>query len=135
MAFVCWQSIFDNEWMLLPGAAAMSVTGSLPAVPEPNEPGPFSLAEPGRIRDVLGAAGYSDVEVTPHNDQISIEEDRITEVAVLSTRVGAVRALLGDADDDTRRRVVTAIEETWRARVEHGEARASRGVHVVSATS
>ncbi len=70
LAFVCWQSVFENEWMLLPGAAAISVTGTPPPLPEANAPGPLSLAEPARIREVLGAAGYSDVEVTPHNDQI-----------------------------------------------------------------
>ena len=135
LAFVCWQSIFENEWMLLPAAAALSVTGATQPLPEPNAPGPFSLADPERIQDLLGTAGYADVEVTRHNDVISIGEDRIREVAVLSTRVGSVRTMLGEADDDTRHRVVAAIEETWRARLDGGEARASRGVNVVSAAT
>src|SRR5207302_1573289 len=58
LAFVCWQNVFANEWMLVPGAAAASVTGSLPQMPEPDAPGPFSLAEPDRVRSILGAAGF-----------------------------------------------------------------------------
>ena len=57
--------MFDNEWMLIPGAAVAEVTGSLPPMPGPDEPGPFSLADPGRVRAVLAAAGYHSVAITP----------------------------------------------------------------------
>jgi len=70
LSFVCWQSVFDNEWMLIPGAAVASVTGSLPPMPGPGEPGPFSLADPGRVRAVLEAAGFGSVAVEPHGDQV-----------------------------------------------------------------
>jgi SAM-dependent methyltransferase len=135
LAFVCWQSVFENEWMLLPGAAAMSVTGLTPPLPQANAPGPLSLAEPARIREVMGAAGYSDIEVTPYNDQITISEDRVGEVALLSTRVGMLRSLLESVDEVMRRKVVAAIEDMWRSRLDEGVARASRGVHVVSAAT
>jgi SAM-dependent methyltransferase len=57
LSFVCWQGVFDNDWMLVPGAAAAEVTGTLPPMPGPEEPGPFSLADPARVRAVLGAGG------------------------------------------------------------------------------
>jgi SAM-dependent methyltransferase len=131
LSFVCWQSVFDNEWMLVPGAAVATVTGSLPPMPGPAEPGPFSLADPGRVRAVLDAAGFGSVAITPHADQLVISEDRIPEVAMTSIRVGGVREALRDADHQTRQRALAAIEEALRARLQDGQVRASRGVLLV----
>ena len=133
LSFVCWQSVFDNEWMLIPGAAAMSVIGGAPPAPSPEEPGPFSLADPSRVVAVLGAAGFDQVEVSPQSDRLEIDEARIPEVARASSRVGFVADALKDADDETRERVVAAIEEAWRARVQDGAVHATRGFHLVSA--
>jgi SAM-dependent methyltransferase len=132
LSFVCWQSVFDNEWMLIPGAAVATVTGSLPPMPGPDEPGPFSLADPGRVRAVLDAAGFDRVAIAPHADQVVISEARIPEVALTSTRVGGVREALRDAGQETRDRALAAIEEALRARLEDGQVRASRGVLLVT---
>jgi SAM-dependent methyltransferase len=132
LSFVCWQSVFDNEWMLIPGAAVATVTGSLPPMPGPEEPGPMSLADPDRIRAVLDAAGFDSVAIAPHADQVVINEDRIPEVALTSIRVGGVREALRDADEQTRQRALAAIEEALRARLQDGEVRASRGVLLVT---
>jgi SAM-dependent methyltransferase len=135
LAFACWQSLFDNEWMLIPGAAVAEVTGSVPAVPGPDEPGPFSLADPGHVRAVLDAAGFGSVTIEPHADYVTISEDRIPEVARASFRVGGVREALREADDDVRQRALAAIEQALRARVQDGEVRASRGVLLVTASA
>jgi SAM-dependent methyltransferase len=135
LSFVCWQSVFDNEWMLVPGAAVASVTGSLPPMPGPTEPGPFSLADSGRVRDVLDAAGFSSIAIEPHSDQVVISEDRIPEVAVASMRVGGVREALREADQQTRVRALAAIEEALRGRVVDGEVRATRGVLLVTGSA
>jgi SAM-dependent methyltransferase len=132
LSFACWQGVFDNEWMLIPGAAAATVTGSLPPMPGPGEPGPFSLADPERARAVLGAAGFGSVVITPHADHIVISEDRIPEVARASARTGAVRGMLQEADEPTRERALAAIEEALRARLQDGQVHASRGVLLVT---
>jgi len=132
LSFVCWQGLFDNEWMLIPGAAVATVTGSMPPIPGPGEPGPFSLADPERTRAVLDAAGFGSIVITPHSDHIVISEDRIPEVARTSSRTGRVRVMLQDADEPTRERAVAAIEEALRARLQGGEVRASRGVLLVT---
>jgi len=135
LSFVSWQSVFDNEWMLIPGAAVAQVTGSLPPVPGPGEPGPFSLADPGRVRAVLDAAGFGSIAIAPHADHVVISEGRIPEVARASVRVGAVREALRDADGHTRQRALAAIEEALRARVQDGQVRASRGVLLVTGSA
>jgi hypothetical protein len=135
LSFACWQSVFDNEWMLVPGVAVAEVTGSLPQMPAPGEPGPFSLADPARVRAVLGAAGFGSSAVTPHSDHVVIGEDRIPEVALTSTQVGGVRQALQDADDRTRQRALAAIEAALRARLADGQVRVTRGVLLVTATA
>jgi SAM-dependent methyltransferase len=60
LAFVCWQDIFANDWMLVP-VGAMAEHLGLPAVAGPDAPGPFALADPDRVRTVLATAGFADV--------------------------------------------------------------------------
>jgi SAM-dependent methyltransferase len=135
LSFACWQGVFENEWILIPGAAVAEVTGSLPPMPGPDEPGPFSLADPGRVRAVLDAAGFGSVAITPHADYVAIGADRIPEVAETSVRVGGIQQALKDADDQTRQRALAAIEDALRARVQDGEVRASRGVLLVTGSA
>jgi SAM-dependent methyltransferase len=132
LSFACWQTVFDNEWMLIPGAAVAEVTGSLPPMPGPGEPGPFSLADPDRVRAVLGAAGFGSVVVTPHADQVVISEAGIPEAASAAVQTGAAREALRDAGEQTRERALAAVEEALRARLQDGEVRVSRGVLLVT---
>jgi SAM-dependent methyltransferase len=133
LSFVCWQSIFDNEWMLVPGAAAMSAAGSNPEMSGSDEPGPFSLANPDRIRAILDAAGYQRIDITPHRDSIVISEDHLAEVVLMSTRIGPVSETLQASDSDTRARVAAAVEAAIRDRLHDGEANLSRGTLIVVA--
>jgi len=135
LSFTCWQSVFENEWMLIPGAAVAEVTGALPPMPGPDEPGPFSLADRDRVRGVLDAAGFGSIAIAPHADYVAIGEDRIPEVAQTTVRVGGVREALKDADDQTRQRALAAIEDALGARVQDGEVRASRAVLLVTGSA
>ncbi len=140
LSFACWQSVFDNERMLIPGAAAAGVTGSLPPMPRPDQPGPdqpgpFSLADPGRVRAVLDAAGLGSVALAPHADYVAISEDQISGAALASVRAGGIRDALRDADDHTRQRALAAIKDALRARLQDGEVRASRSVLLVTGSA
>lgn len=133
LGFVCWQGMTANEWMSVPGMAVMAVTGGPPALPSPGEPGPFSLCDADRVRQVLQGAGYSDVEVVPRNDVISAPQGELRDYAEMALRMGAARDTLLEADESTRSRafehVVAALEE----HVHDGELRLARGVLVVTA--
>jgi SAM-dependent methyltransferase len=132
LSFVCWQNVFENEWMLVPGMAVASVVGGLPSLPAPGEPGPFSLEDPDRVRSVLTAAGFDAIDVAPHADFVVRTEAGIPDVARVSVRVGAAREALREADDATRRRAVAAVETALRERLEGGQVRASRAVWLVT---
>jgi SAM-dependent methyltransferase len=63
LALLSWQPLPANEW-------AAELTGALAAgrdlpAPPPGAPGPFALAEPGRVRQLLGGAGFTGIEIDP----------------------------------------------------------------------
>lgn len=61
LVLLVWQAPEANEW-ITEITAALAVGRPLP-VPPPGAPGPFSMAEPARIREVLTGAGHRQVEV------------------------------------------------------------------------
>jgi SAM-dependent methyltransferase len=62
VVFACWQDLVANEWLMVPASAALAYV-PMPDLGEPGGPGPFSLAEPERIRSLLGGVGLIDVSV------------------------------------------------------------------------
>jgi SAM-dependent methyltransferase len=60
LAFACWQELAHNHWIRVPFGAMTAVVGT-PEPPPPDAPGPWSLADPDRVRSVLGAAGFTGV--------------------------------------------------------------------------
>jgi SAM-dependent methyltransferase len=67
--FACWQSVERNPWYL---ATSMRPLLPPPAVPAPGKSpvGPFSLGDDEYVRDILAAAGFGDVDGTPHETKV-----------------------------------------------------------------
>jgi ubiquinone/menaquinone biosynthesis C-methylase UbiE len=61
LALAVWDAIDANPWARIPSAAL--VAHGLLDAPDPGEPGPFALADPDRVRDLLDEAGFVDVSV------------------------------------------------------------------------
>jgi SAM-dependent methyltransferase len=61
IAFVCWQSAADNEWM---SVAISAVRGwvDIPSTPD-TAPGPFALSDRGRLDRILTGAGFDEITV------------------------------------------------------------------------
>jgi SAM-dependent methyltransferase len=135
LSFACWQNALANEWMFVPGMAVMTVTGTPPPMPEPGQPGPFSLCEVDRVTDLLGQAGFSGIDIVPHNDVFSSPAEEIPGYAGVALRIGAAREALKDADEATRQKAYEAVVEALNGKVEDGEVRLTRGVLLVAAES
>jgi SAM-dependent methyltransferase len=135
LSFVCWHGALANEWMSVPAIAAVGVLGTMPEMPGPEEPGPFSLADPARVTALLEAAGFSGIDILAHADQVHTTEDEIAESVESSLRVGAVQRMLEGADADTVSRVAAAIDAAMRDRLEGGEVTFNRSVLLVRATA
>jgi SAM-dependent methyltransferase len=98
LAFVCWQAVQRNPWMMVPlAAAARHVT--LPPPPGPDAPGPFSFADPERVRRILAGAGFIDVTLEPRHDTLVLGggADLDATVEFLLHGVGPTSAALREA--------------------------------------
>ena len=109
LVFACWQDLLRNEWLTVPSAAALAYV-PMPDLGEPGGPGPFSLADPDRIRSVLGDAGFADVEVTEAIEPMCMGADVDDAVAFMSSTEMAAR-LFQDADEETVGKAWQAIRE------------------------
>jgi SAM-dependent methyltransferase len=91
LAFVCWRALEENPLDILPLKAASVHLPPQPAH-DPDAPGPFAFADPDRVRGILERAGFGEVEITAHDEQVG-SGDLDTMVAVCS-RVGALGKIL-----------------------------------------
>jgi len=69
VAFVCWRSMTENDWVRLPMGAIKSILPAL-APPHPEAPGAFSFGDQARVECVLTAAGHTDETVAPFDASI-----------------------------------------------------------------
>jgi SAM-dependent methyltransferase len=106
--FLCWQDLLDNEWILVPRIAAAAHV----PVPEfsPDEPGPLSLGDPDRVRTILTAAGWRDVDLDEVRGAIRLGADADDTAAFLGG-TGSVRRLFEGVDEATVGRAMDSVRE------------------------
>lgn len=112
IAFLAWQRFENNEW-LTEIFGAFAAGRDLPA-PQPGLPGPFGLAEPDAVGQVLREAGFGDEAITPVTEPIWQGADVEDAWSFLST-MGIVRGLTDglvpearkEAFDNLRRAIAT----------------------------
>ena len=109
LAFVCWQALAQNQWMLVPGMAVAEIL-PLPAPPEPGAPGPFAFGDPDYVRTVLRDAGFRAVELDPLVGSMLVGGGGSVDDTVAWLRgTSMARTLFRDADADTVARAVQAV--------------------------
>jgi SAM-dependent methyltransferase len=74
LAFVCWQSPMKNAWAATPRQAMSPFLPPSPP-PDPNGPGPFSLADGDAVRKLVEGAGFSSVAVEASEAKINLGAD------------------------------------------------------------
>src|SRR2546426_8772949 len=109
LALLAWREVARNEW-LTEFRAALAVGRRLPE-PPPDAPTPFALADPERVRGILGAAGYEDVGFEPIDEPIEFGSDADDAFAFMRN-LGIVEGLTQDLDDAGRERALDALRET-----------------------
>ncbi|MDQ3031528.1 MAG: class I SAM-dependent methyltransferase [Myxococcota bacterium] len=121
LTFVAWRSPADNPFMT---TAARAAAPFLPAIgspaPDPDAPGQFAFADGSRVRRILDASGWTDVEVRAVDVPSSVaEEDLLAYV----TKLGPVGLALRELDDPTRARITQALRTAFDPYVRDGAAR------------
>jgi len=96
VAFVCWQRIADNPWMMVPmGALAKHLT--LPPPPPPGTPGPGAFGDAGRVRRLLESAGFSEVEAHDVREPIRLGGGGLDEAVEFVLEIGPAASALREA--------------------------------------
>ena len=60
IAFTCWRDLIVNDWLMVPAGAALQYV-PMPDLGQPGAPGPFSLADPERVHQVLRDAAFAQI--------------------------------------------------------------------------
>ena len=108
VALAVWDEPAVNAWATIPTRALVELGHSAP--PDPNAPGMFALAAPGRLQELLEAAGFLDVlveTVDPSRSHVSVEE-YVAETNDLSSVFHETWQALSDVQ---RQEVVAKIAE------------------------
>lgn len=113
LALLAWRSLPENEW-LMALRGALAVGRDLP-MPPPDAPTPFSLADPERVRGILGAAGFDDVELTAIDEPMDIGADA-ADALEFAKHMGIVQGLTEDLDDDARAQAMSNLANLFAER-------------------
>lgn len=109
LCFVCWQTLEKNEWVRIPLMAATKHIAP-PAPASPDAPGPFSFANPDRVRSILETAGFTDITIESQEAVLTMGGTATVDEAVeFVMEIGPIARLLGDASADARARVVEEL--------------------------
>jgi SAM-dependent methyltransferase len=107
--FAVWASPDDNPWMSLLRRQLQERDVLEPDVPD--DPGPFSLADPDDIRRLLDEAGFDD-EVTLEAVDLAYPYPDIDTYIDISRQMGTlVRQGLESLDESEQQRVIRALAE------------------------
>jgi len=109
LAFVCWQALGDNEWLMGPGLAIAEHVG-LPELGTPGGPGPFSMADPDQIRELLTGSGFVDIDIVAEQPVVALGgESDVDEIVDFLATGGPGRAVLADADEASKQKALEAL--------------------------
>jgi SAM-dependent methyltransferase len=133
LAFVCWQPLTANEWLLVPGAA-LAQHAPLPDVGEPGAPGMFAFADADQTKRVLEAAGWHDITAADTHTPIYVGGHGTVDDAVEFLRTGSLgRTMLAGLDPDTEARVVDAVRTALAAHHDGTGVRLDAAVWLITA--
>ena len=112
LAFVCWQALPDNTWMAVPLGAALQHIPP-PPLPAPGAPGPFSFADPDRVRGILAQGGFANVRLEDVRQTVTVGAGAGLDGTVeFMLQMGPAAAALRESPDPgLRPRVAAAVRE------------------------
>ena len=136
LAFVCWQPLAAQEWLLVPGAALAEHVPLPAGFGSGDGPGMFALADPARVGQILAAAGWQDIEVTPEHASILVGGGGSVEDAVEFLSTGSMgRTMLAGADAATADRAVASVRAALAPHADADGVRLGAAVWLVQAVA
>lgn len=113
LAFVCWQALQKNPWMLVPLMAARKHVAIEPPA-SPYAPGPFALADGDRTRAMLERAGFRDIGLRGVDIEMPVGGGAgLDEAVEFVMELGPVERALTEATADLRETVRREIRSAF----------------------
>jgi len=103
--FVAWRSAAENPFMTTAERVAAPLLPNLPAR-RPDEPGQFAFGDGDRVRRILEASGWSEIEVQPIDVPCTMPEGALTSYV---TRFGPVGRVFPELDDRVRAQFIENV--------------------------
>lgn len=105
LCFIAWRSPAENPFMT---AAERAAAPLLPGLPprRAGEPGQFAFAEAERVRTLLGASGWSAIDIQPLDVRCTLAA---SDLDTYLMRLGPVSVALQEASGELRTRLLTAV--------------------------
>jgi SAM-dependent methyltransferase len=110
LAFVCWRTVAENEWVALPYRAAKPLLSEQKPVP-PHAPGPFAFADADRVRDILTGAGFSEIGIEKFDGAMDLGSSPEEASFQVTQLMGPTARALRDVDEATRDRAQDAVRK------------------------
>lgn len=130
LAFVAWRSPAENPFMTTAKRAAEPLLTNMP-VPDPNAPGQFAFADGDRVRRILQASGWSDIDLARLDVEGTVTE---SELLAYVTKLGPVGLALKEMNDQTlRARVIEVVHAAFQPYIKNGVARFAMASWLVTA--
>jgi SAM-dependent methyltransferase len=109
LRFCCWRPIQENPWLQIPLDAVYEHVPRMPK-PAPDEPGPFSFAEPERVTRILTTSGFTQPSFTALDVRMNLAAGGTLEDASLNaSENGPARRALTGQPDEVRARAIESI--------------------------
>lgn len=131
VVFACWRDWRENEWVSAPVSAVRHLLPQQPPL-SPEDPGPFSFADLGRVRRILAGAGFDAITATPFDANLAMGnslDDAIRHLA----EIGPVSRMLSDATPEQRAQALAALEGGLRRQITGTPVTLGGAVWIISA--
>lgn len=114
LGFVCWRSVRENPLFTLPLEAATPWLAQPPPMPPPDAPGPFAFADSDRVRALLEAAGWAQIEIAPHDVDVAYAGGPDLERAVdLALEIGPLSRAMPGVESSQHAPIRAAVREAF----------------------
>ncbi len=132
LCFVCWAGLAENLHWRAALAAAVRYLGPV-APTDPLDPGPLAFADPARVEDVLGQAGFGTVIL--RTERPDLTSTTLENAVDLAMTMGPAGRLIGERTPQppVLAAIKAEIEAAYRPYMRGDTVHLPGGVHVVTA--
>jgi SAM-dependent methyltransferase len=111
VSFVVWQELLLNDWLTVPGAVALQYV----EVPEgnPDEPGPFALRDPDRVRSIFVEAGFNDLKIEPFQAAPIFGGRTLDDAVEFLAQIPVWAGMFEEAPEETKEKALDSAREAF----------------------